>query len=149
MAVRLSALCAGRPLPPGRFVVLISITDRIETRAIVRVRGLGKLKKKINNLIKYRSQKPEGRLLACSIFFLNSPSGGWSPTGSTRHGGHWLAYCSLPRVIMMMENLVEWRLTVETEVLGENQPQRHFVHHKSHLTRTGIEPGPPRWEGSD
>jgi hypothetical protein len=26
---------------------------------------------------------------------------------------HWLAYCSLPRVIMMMENLVEWRLARE------------------------------------
>jgi hypothetical protein len=23
------------------------------------------------------------------------------------------------------------------------------VHHKSHLTRPGIEPGPPRWEASD
>jgi hypothetical protein len=44
-------------------------------------------------------------------------SGGWSPVGSTLHGGHWLAYCSLPRVIMM-ENLVEWRLAGETKVLG-------------------------------
>jgi hypothetical protein len=42
------------------------------------------------------------------------------------------------RVIMMMEKLVEW-LARETEVLGENQPQCHFVYHKPHMparTRT-------------
>jgi hypothetical protein len=52
-----------------------------------------------------------------------------------------------PRVIMMMEKLVEW-LAGETEVLGENLPQCRFVHHKPHML-PGCEPGPPRWEASD
>jgi hypothetical protein len=30
------------------------------------------------------------------------------------------------------------------EVLGENLPQRHFVQYKSHMSRPGLEPGPPR-----
>jgi hypothetical protein len=43
-----------------------------------------------------------------------------------------MAYCAQPRVIMMMEKLVEW-LAGETEVLGENLPQCRFVHHKPHM----------------
>jgi hypothetical protein len=43
----------------------------------------------------------------------------------------------------------EWRLADETEVLGENLLQHHFVNHKSHMTRPGLEPGPPRWEAND
>jgi hypothetical protein len=41
---------------------------------------------------------------------------------------------------VIVEHLVEWRLAGETEVLGENLLRRHFVHHKSHMTRPGLEP---------
>jgi hypothetical protein len=48
---------------------------------------------------------------------------------------------------VIVEQLVEWRLAGETEILGENLPQRHCVHHKSHITRAKLEPGPPGWDG--
>jgi hypothetical protein len=48
----------------------------------------------------------------------------------------------------MMEKLVEWTvLAGETEVLGENLPRRHFVHHKCRLpdpsTKSGRRGGKP------
>jgi hypothetical protein len=49
-----------------------------------------------------------------------------------------------PRWLWWWRICAEWRLAGETEVLGENLSQRHFVRHKSHLTRPGLEPGPPR-----
>jgi hypothetical protein len=61
MPVR-SALCAGRLLAPGRFLVLISVTGRVYPRATMRLVGLGKLKKS-NDFFGNRTRG----LLACSI----------------------------------------------------------------------------------
>jgi hypothetical protein len=46
-----------------------------------------------------------------------------------------------PRVIMMMEKLVEWWLAGETEVLWENLAQCYFVHHKPHMFCPDANPG--------
>jgi hypothetical protein len=47
---------------------------------------------------------------------------------------------------MSVEQSVEWDLAGETDVLGENLPKCHFVHHKSRMTWTELEPGLLRWE---
>jgi hypothetical protein len=36
--------------------------------------------------------------------------------------------------LLNMEPLVEWELAEETDVLGENLPHCHFVHHEFHIT---------------
>jgi hypothetical protein len=74
---------------------------------------------------------------------------GLGETESTRYVGHSLVYCTSSGRLMSMEYLVEWELAGETEVLGGNLPQFHFIYHKSHMIWRGIEPGQPRWEASD
>jgi hypothetical protein len=46
-----------------------------------------------------------------------------------------------PRLIMMIEKLVEWWLTREAEVLAENLPQCRSVHHKPHMLCPDTNPG--------
>jgi hypothetical protein len=44
---------------------------------------------------------------------------------------------------MILEQLLEWKLAGETEVLGIKLSHLHFVHYKFIMTRHGIEPGLP------
>jgi hypothetical protein len=50
MVVRLSAIRAGRPLPPGRFLVVISIRGCVDPRDIMRLEGSGQLKNPVTSL---------------------------------------------------------------------------------------------------
>jgi hypothetical protein len=53
-------------------------------------------------------------------------------------------------VKMIVEKQMESRLAGKTEVLGEKPPPAPLLSiTKSHLTRPGFEPGPPRWEAGD
>jgi hypothetical protein len=52
-------------------------------------------------------------------------------------------------IMVIVEQLVEWRWAGETVVLGEKKPHRHFVPLKSHMTRPELEPRLPWWEASD
>jgi hypothetical protein len=59
MAVNLSALRAGRPLPPGRFLLLISVRDSVNLRAEAQLEELWQFITKFNDFIAQKN---------CNIF---------------------------------------------------------------------------------
>jgi hypothetical protein len=61
-------------------------------------------------------------------FFFIWKLGGGVHTGSTRHCGHYLAYCTCPGWLWGWRSWWnEMWLAGETEILGVNLPRRHFV----------------------
>jgi hypothetical protein len=75
MAVRLPALRSGRPLPPGRFMVLISVRGWVDLRAIMRLDGLGQLENPMTSGIEpatFRFVVPQpSMLLRATTLFQN------------------------------------------------------------------------------
>jgi hypothetical protein len=70
MAVRLSAARAGHPLPPERFLVLISVRGWVHPKAILRLEGLGQLK---NPMTSKENQRAEHRPMFQMGFELTIP----------------------------------------------------------------------------
>jgi hypothetical protein len=68
-----------------------------------------------------------------AVFFLIRLVGGGVQIGFTRHVGSLLGDCEDGKFGGM-------KIGRGNQVLGENLPQRYFVHNRSHLTRPG-----PQW----
>jgi hypothetical protein len=70
-------------------------------------------------------------------------------TGSTRHVGHWMAYCTCPGWLWW------WRIFGGMKIGRGNRSSRRkpesapLFPPQIPLARPGLEPGSPRWEASD
>jgi hypothetical protein len=82
---------------------------------------------------------PNSELLLVSVF-------AWWETEASWHGGHYLVHCTSPGWWMIRIVQPSGRLRGETELLGENLPQCHFVPQNTDMTWSGLETGLPPWK---
>jgi hypothetical protein len=130
MAARLSALCAGRFLPPGRFLVLILLRGWVDPRAIVRLEGLGQLKKSTSSgtrtgdlpaciIVPQPTTLPRAprsdMMLVYYIFRYDTSQDIWGSGGTTRifltsalYGGEWSASRSCRFIPWERAHSIHW-----------------------------------------
>jgi hypothetical protein len=98
MTARLSDLSAGRFLPPGRFLVLISVRDWVDRRAMVRAGRIRKFEK--IHLIRDSNRRPRYPRRQQSKWDLNLTSTHrtheWRRLKSTDYTGRSYGYCYDP-----------------------------------------------------
>jgi hypothetical protein len=75
MAVRLLAVRAGRPLPPGRFLVLISVRSWVEHKAIAQLEALRQLKNPMISGIEPTTFRLDNWLFSTEPFFVTTLKG--------------------------------------------------------------------------
>jgi hypothetical protein len=145
------ASCADRFTPGERAPGTLWIRGRVDPRA-----GLDEVEKKkfftLPRLELWPLSRPAGSQSLCRLGYPSSSLSfffylDYETIGTAATPG---LLCQ-PRVIkkMIVESMMECRLARETEVLGENLPQRHFCPSQNPTCPPAFEPGPPRWEAGD
>jgi hypothetical protein len=114
MAVRLSTLRVGRPLPSGRFLVLISVRGWVDPRFILRLEGLDQLK---NLMSSSGIETASFRLVAKCLNQLRCCV---PPDGSMRHS-------MIKRKVFFNTWIVFWLDYCETSLHSHQKVKEHLL----------------------
>jgi hypothetical protein len=107
-------------------------TQRGERRSSTSKLDLVLYRTRLLYTIVYRGIEKDSKANSGSLAVMLTNFVWWGDAESTWYAGHYWGFCTSPGWQMSLEQSVEWQLAGETEVLGENLPQCHFVHHKSY-----------------
>jgi hypothetical protein len=147
MAVRFSALRAGRFLPPRRTLVVISVRRWVDPMYILRLEGLGKLKE-LNEIVRITTSDLPVCGIIFIIFFLFE-YWGWSPNWVHSALRPLLAYCTCPGWLWGWRSWWNKRFWQGDRSTRRKSTPTPLCPPQIPLARPGREPGQPRWEASD